>query len=98
MAPSSGAGIFASEPPNLPTPVRAADTITTSVISISSGTAAACVTSAAKRRQFKDAPRPFLLPVPDVALAPCRGLAGTTHIASGINTHTAQALLALLYI
>ncbi|WP_232459705.1 hypothetical protein, partial [Burkholderia ubonensis] len=31
--------IFASVPPNLPTAVRAADTITTSVISISSGPA-----------------------------------------------------------
>ncbi|MNT78196.1 hypothetical protein D3C72_2174080 [compost metagenome] len=31
-APSSGAGILASEPPNLPTAVRAADTMTTSVI------------------------------------------------------------------
>ncbi|WP_230942962.1 hypothetical protein, partial [Burkholderia vietnamiensis] len=30
---------FASEPPNLPTAVRAADTITTSVISVSSGPA-----------------------------------------------------------
>ncbi|WP_207771226.1 MULTISPECIES: hypothetical protein, partial [unclassified Burkholderia] len=35
----SGAAIFASEPPNLPTAVRAADTITTSVISVSSGPA-----------------------------------------------------------
>src|SRR5579864_1914759 len=34
VAPSSGAAIFASDPPNLPTPVRAADTITTSVMSI----------------------------------------------------------------
>ncbi|WP_232447332.1 hypothetical protein, partial [Burkholderia ubonensis] len=33
------AAIFASVPPNLPTAVRAADTITTSVISISSGPA-----------------------------------------------------------
>ncbi|SAL88548.1 hypothetical protein AWB68_08812 [Caballeronia choica] len=32
-APRSGAAIFASDPPNLPTAVRAADTITTSVIS-----------------------------------------------------------------
>ncbi|CAB5356502.1 hypothetical protein IST4130_02963 [Burkholderia cenocepacia] len=32
VAPSSGAAIFASEPPNLPTAVRAADTITTSVM------------------------------------------------------------------
>lgn len=39
LAPSSGAAIFASEPPNLPTAVRAADTITTSVISLSSGRA-----------------------------------------------------------
>ncbi|WP_230939098.1 hypothetical protein, partial [Burkholderia vietnamiensis] len=33
------AATFASEPPNLPTAVRAADTITTSVISVSSGPA-----------------------------------------------------------
>jgi len=32
VAPSSGAAMRANEPPNLPTAVRAADTITTSVI------------------------------------------------------------------
>ncbi|WP_231748562.1 hypothetical protein, partial [Burkholderia latens] len=36
------AATFASEPPNLPTAVRAADTITTSVISVSSGPARHC--------------------------------------------------------
>ncbi len=51
MAPSSGAAIFASDPPNLPTAVRAADTITMSVISISSGTVA---NRAAGSRQVKD--------------------------------------------
>src|ERR1700754_2035070 len=50
VAPRSGAAIFASDPPNLPTAVRAADTITTSVISISSGRSAAC----AAARQVKN--------------------------------------------
>ena len=34
VAPSSGAGIFASEPPNLPTAVRNALVITISVMGI----------------------------------------------------------------